>query len=109
MAYYHVNRMHAYFAKSFGFTALDTSPMPVAVYYGENLDNAYYVPWGNYIVLGGGDRYNVLSRDATVMYHEYTHGVTNRISPLGSVSEAAPLDEGYSDYFAATVSDDPRI
>lgn len=108
MAYYHVDRAHAFFKETFGFTALD-SPMAVGVYYGDQLDNAYYMPWANCIVLGDGDRYNVLSRDATVIIHEYTHGVTYALAKLGVGGETAALGEGYSDYFASSITGDPRV
>ncbi|MBI4869196.1 MAG: M36 family metallopeptidase [Candidatus Wallbacteria bacterium] len=107
-AYYHVDRAHDFFKARFGFDGLDT-PMAVGVYYGENLDNAYYVPWGNYIVLGDGGRYNVMSRDASVMLHEYTHAVTHKLAGFGVGGEAAALSEGTSDYFAASIGDDPRV
>ncbi|MBI4871646.1 MAG: M36 family metallopeptidase [Candidatus Riflebacteria bacterium] len=108
MAYFHVDRIHDFFKERFGFTALD-SPMAVGVYYGDRLDNAYYMPWANCIVLGDGDRYNVLSRDATVIWHEYTHAVTYALARFGVGGEAAALGEGYSDYFAASYAGDPRI
>lgn len=108
--YYHIQRVHHFLRDRFGYTGLDDAPLAAGTYYGEDLDNAYYVPWGHYVVFGGGgQRYNVLSRDATVVYHEYTHAMTNRVAGLGSVGAAALLSEGYSDYIAATITGDPRI
>ncbi|SHN45396.1 M36 family metallopeptidase [Cryptosporangium aurantiacum] len=48
--------------------------------------------------------------DATVVYHEFTHGLTNRLigGPANSVSLLAPqsagMGEGWSDYFACSIA-----
>jgi extracellular elastinolytic metalloproteinase len=48
--------------------------------------------------------------DATVVFHEYTHGVTNRLvgGPLNDHSLDAPqsagMGEGWSDYFACSIT-----
>lgn len=53
--------------------------------------------------------------DATVVYHEFTHGVTNRLvgGALNSRALEAPqsrgMGEGWSDYFACTITKQPVI
>lgn len=66
-----------------------------------------------YLVFQIGD---VVSRNAAledeVIYHEYTHYVTHLLGlPVDTTSaeETRALGEAYSDYFAATFTDDPRI
>jgi hypothetical protein len=46
-------------------------------------------------------------RIAGVVHHEYGHGVTDMLYRPFSASGA--MAEGFSDYFAATIADDPRI
>lgn len=104
--YYHLNRAHAYF-KRFGFDKLDR-PLLAAVHYGDGLDNAYWAPWAEAILIGDGERYNDLAQEEAVIYHEYAHAVVYQIVRLGG-AEGPALNEGQADYFAAALSSDPVI
>lgn len=107
MAYFHIDRIHEYFAK-FGFRGLDRA-MKVTVHYGTKYDNAYFSPQTGMIALGDGNKLNDLSKEETVMYHEYTHAVTNAIVSMPYSSESGAMNEAFSDYFSATMTDDPVI
>jgi Zn-dependent metalloprotease len=136
MLYYHVTRVHDYFHRTFGFMERDHS-LPAFAHVPEidpktsrvwgTLDNAYYSPVSDAIFFGDGTgvgnrgsgpekavkrNLNPTSRDADVIYHEYTHAVVASIVPyLNGVVKynvfGAALNEGYADYFACTINDDP--
>jgi Zn-dependent metalloprotease len=126
MAYYHVNRGHDYFRRTFGFTGRDDR-MHVFVHVPEidwkekkvlgAMDNAYFSPYFDSIFFGDGTGttrggLNPTSRDADVIYHEYTHAVMDRIVPDLSWERddfGGALQEAYSDYFACTINNDPDM
>ncbi|MEK6443845.1 M36 family metallopeptidase [Pseudonocardia sp. T1-2H] len=53
--------------------------------------------------------------DATVVFHEYTHGVTSRLvgGPINTLSltaaQSAGMSEGWSDFFACSITEEPVI
>ena len=53
------------------------------------------------------------ARSADIVYHEFTHAVSDSICQLGRGatrdSQARGLAEGFSDYFACSALDDPRF
>ncbi|HNY12115.1 MAG TPA: M36 family metallopeptidase [Candidatus Wallbacteria bacterium] len=106
-AYYHTNKIHDFF-KNFGFTGLDRA-MEVTVHYGDNYDNAFFSPMSGSISLGDGKQLNDLSKEESVIYHEYTHAVTNAMVQMPYKAESGAMNEGFSDYFACTVTDDPEV
>lgn len=106
MVYYHMNRMHEYFA-AMGFEKMN-APLLAAVHYGDFLDNAYYMSWANCLVFGDGHRYHPLSREEAVIYHEYAHAALAQIIAM-HFGEAGAMNEGQADYFAAALSGDPNI
>ncbi|TPW08855.1 MAG: matrix-associated zinc metalloprotease FibA, partial [bacterium] len=79
------------------------------VHVGDQYDNAYFSPWEGTLNFGDGNRLNDLAKDATVAYHEYTHAVTSDIVYLVYSGESGGLNEGYSDYFAGTLTEDPAV
>lgn len=105
-AYYHTNLAHDYFG-SFGFTALD-SPIKVIVHFGTQQDNAFYSPVEHVMGFGDGRRYYSFAKEESVIYHEYTHAVTDAIVKLDYESESGAINEAFSDYFAGSISDDPE-
>lgn len=107
MAYYHINSAHDFY-KGLGADEVVDKPINVAVHYGDDLDNAYYMPWAGFIVFGDGERYHPLSREDSVIRHEYAHAVVDRIKPMRGGNGAA-LNEAQADFFAATQTDDPKI
>ena len=106
MVYYHLQKIHAYFA-GIGFHDRD-KPMEATVHYGDAYDNAFYSPWADNLSFGDGNQLNDLSKEDTVMYHEYTHAVSGSICDL-SGEEGGAMNEGYSDYFACNLINDDKI
>ncbi|NLI79483.1 MAG: hypothetical protein GX442_23935 [Candidatus Riflebacteria bacterium] len=124
-AYHHLDRVHAFFA-GLG----DSTVCPVArawVHYGTNVDNAFYSPFEDRIRFGDGSRFNDFAQEEAgirfgdgsrfndfaqeeaVIYHEYAHAVLHRIVALEYAGEAGAINEGQADYFAASLSGEPRI
>jgi len=132
--YFHVNRVHDYFAGVHGLAGRDTA-MPAIVNFGvdggagwEVYDNAAFMPdatvgiygfgldtTGGAIVFGQGEKVDY-AYDASVIYHEYTHAVTGEDRLFGFTADeqgfnAQPfsMNEAFADYFAATILDDPLL
>ena len=106
MCYYHLDKIHNYFA-GIGFHDRD-KPIEATVHYGDAYDNAFYSPWADNLSFGDGNKLNDLSKEDTVMCHEYTHAVSGSITDL-SGEQGGAMNEGYSDYFACNLIDDPHI
>jgi len=88
------------------------TPMRIFVRDPGSPDNAYYSPDSGEVHFGlFGDRSS--ARCASVVTHELGHAVTDAICRLGRAfgrnSESRGLSEGFSDYFAASQLDDPRL
>lgn len=103
--YYHVNAVRDY-VKGIdpAFTGVDYE-MPGNVNLAQTC-NAYWDGYAVNFFLSGGGCANT-GQIADVIYHEYGHGVTQfayaPVSPDGS------MNEGFSDYLAATMTDQPLI
>ncbi len=109
--YYHVDHVHDFFkGLEPEFTALDF-PLPATVGYGTNYENAFWNGSGIYFGTGGGTFRN-FALFCDVIYHEYGHGVTDMIYPdwmLPYSGQPGAMDEGWSDYFACTITNEPLI
>lgn len=104
-AYYHVMVAHDYIRLiDPGFDLLDY-PMPITVNVNHTC-NAIWDGEGVSFYAAGGGCVNT-ARIADVVYHEYGHGITDLLYRPFSASGA--MAEGFSDYFAATIGNDPRI
>jgi len=105
--FYHVNIIHDYMkAIDPDFTDLDFS-MVCNVNLNETC-NAYYDPSQssiNFFMSGGGC--SNTGEIADVIYHEYGHGVSDYVYRPSSPSGAQ--HEGWSDYIAATITNQPLI
>ena len=113
MAYFHVDKVHVYFT-NLGFKASD-DPIQANVHVPDpetkdpDYDNAYFSPETHQIYFGHGKKMNDLAKESAVIYHEYTHSIIEHIRPEIEGAEGAALHEGYADYFACSITDDPLI
>ncbi len=132
--YFHVTRVHDYFAATHGVTGL-AAAMPAIVNFGadygqgfEVYDNAAFMPdatvgifgfeldtRGGAIVFGQGEAVDY-AYDASVIYHEYTHALTGEDRLFGYTADEQgfnpqpfSMNEAFADYFAATLLDDPVL
>ncbi|MCI0446830.1 M4 family metallopeptidase [bacterium] len=120
MAYYHINRVHDHW-RSVGFHGLDArAPVFVNIQtvQGAGWDNAQYLrssqfPKTGVFIFGAGQKFNNFGLDGDVYYHEYGHGVLDRIVPgmLESVESVYPLafHEGFADISACSVTGNSRM
>ena len=108
MVYHHLNIIHDYFKKEHGYKGLD-KVMEATVHYGTNYDNAFYSPWTGGFAFGDGNRLNDLAKEASVIYHEYTHAVTGQIVHMQYANESGAMNEGFSDYFGCLLTNDSKL
>ncbi|MCZ6681233.1 MAG: M36 family metallopeptidase, partial [Candidatus Poribacteria bacterium] len=124
--YFHIDRIHDYFKGRFNFTGRD-EPFRVIVRHpninprndrvlSSPLNNAFFSPITQSLGIGEGTGtasggLNNLARDADILYHEYTHGVVNRITRLGIRQDdfGGAMNEAYADYFPCSFFDDPDL
>ncbi len=115
MVFYHVNYIHDYH-KSFGFNGMDYQIK--ATVFSHSVDqnysgaNAYY--YNGTMEFGRGNAsygINDMARSADVIYHEYTHGVTDKVyenaGGLPYRDQSGAMNEAWSDYFACTQNGSP--
>jgi hypothetical protein len=109
--YYHTIVVHDYFKDlQPDFTAMDF-PLPATVAYNTNWENAMWNGSGMFFGEGGSTFRN-FALFCDVIYHEYTHGVTDMIYPPGMLpytGQPGAMNEGWSDYFACSITDEPLI
>jgi len=106
-AYHHVTRAHDFFS-GMGFNKLDFS-LWTTVHFRTKFDNAFYSPKERKMYFGDGDRFNDFAKEEAIIYHEYSHGMLNEIVELYYRKEAGAMHEGQADYFACSLSGEPRI
>jgi hypothetical protein len=114
--YYHVNVIHDFVQQRFAFDLLDFPVSAVAAVRNPldgspNYANAFWD--GNRIGFGNGaGRYQNFGLFADVIYHEYTHAITDYMyRPGGGLGGAlgGAIHEALSDYFACTLTDEPEV
>jgi hypothetical protein len=128
-AYYHSDRIAAYFRDTHDFIwdCCDASTvLDVVANYTESpgrpYNNAAYSPSScsrsecGTIILGQGPLRDY-AYDGDVVYHEYTHAVVDALANiagfdydhLGISYEPSAINEGTADYFSATLAGDPTV
>jgi hypothetical protein len=113
--YYFLMGARAYFYELVDQGLLQARPfasMVALVNDPESPNNAYYMPTTGQLRFGlFGPRSS--ARSAAIVIHEFGHAVTDAIAELGRSrirnTESRGLSERYSDYFAASKLDDPRL
>jgi Zn-dependent metalloprotease len=105
-AYYHALAAHAYIrALDPSFTGLDYR-VPCRVNITFAACNAYWDGKGLNLFATGAGCAN-MAAIADVVYHEYAHGITQHT--YGTLKPNPGMNEGFSDYFAASALNDPVI
>lgn len=113
-AFYHLSRAVQYFQGVLEGGLLDAAPfapIKAIVRDPQSPNNAFFVPSTGELLFGDfGTRPS--ARSAEIIFHEFAHAVSDAICRLGRAplnSLARALSEGYSDYFAASALNDPRV
>ncbi|GAB4269936.1 MAG: M4 family metallopeptidase [Candidatus Rifleibacteriota bacterium] len=106
--YNYINTIHDFYKNVLGHDKIDKS-IKAVVHKGTNYDNAYFSPWEQSFAFGDGSRFNDLAKEASVAYHEYSHYVLSTITYLAYSGESGAINEGQADYFACSVTNDPKL
>ena len=103
--YYHTNFIHDYYKRlDPRFVGLDY-PMGAYVDFDTNYPNAFWNGYGIYFGTGNAQLRN-LALFSDIIYHEYTHGVTDHIYPDGMLpyeDQSGAMNEAWSDYFPCSI------
>lgn len=106
--FFHLNQMRDYFMADINKSsaALLNTPLSAMVKLGPALANAFYNPDHGTLAFGNtGD----FALDPTVVRHEYTHYVMDRIYPIVNFGQAGAISEAMADYFAGSSLGVPDI
>ena len=113
-AFYHLRSALRYFGSLRGrrrFPSPPFRPIRAVVRDHTSPNNAFFRPLNNDLRFGDvGSR--PTARSADIIYHEFSHAISDVAARLGRApldSESRGLSEGYSDYFANSILDDPRF
>lgn len=102
-AYDSTGQIHTLFATGLDRDSIDGSgsPVTVTVHYGNDYDNAFWN--GEQLVFGDGDGsvFERFTKPPDVLYHEFTHGVTQYAAGLEYAGQSGALNESVSDCFAS--------
>lgn len=121
--YYAVEKVYQYFADlGFrGFTVnnpygkANNGQIAANVHTGTKYDNAFYSSGTGQIYFGDGsypgnsNGLRDLAKEVDVVAHEFGHAVIDEYHPGMFGSEGAALHEGYADYFACSLLNDPDL
>jgi len=109
--YYHTTYIHEYYeALDPPMTALDYA-VPARAGISHTPENAYWDGYGTNYGSGGMSTRN-FALFSNIIYHEYTHGITGWLyegTHFPYSGQPGAMNEAFSDYFACTQSDDPRV
>ena len=106
-AFYHVNEIHDYFIDHFNITSMNYQTKATLEYPG--FCNAFSDGIDIYLFgAGGGCEDTALS--SAIIYHEYTHGITEKIITIYFPywGETGNLNEAFSDYFGITINNNSK-
>ena len=105
MVYYNIDQAYRWIS-TIGFDipgllAFRADPHGILDTSGVGGDISYYSPSGNFCVFGEGGVDD--AEDAAVIWHEYEHAIQENIPPsMDYFGETAAIQEGSSDYWAAS-------
>ncbi len=102
--YYHINRVHDYFAGGLGYPF--DEPVKCYVLHKPLHVPARYVPLQRDIRFGISEDGINPALDACGIYREYAHAVLRDIMTLNDEYESAAVGEAYADYFSCSLLGD---
>ena len=107
--YYHANEFAGALPAK-GYAGLGYT-IPATVHYGTNYDNAFFDPYDHFLAFGDGDGviFRDLAKENDVIYHEFAHAVQDQLGMGYNNGETGAIQEGTSDYLAASFAGNPRI
>jgi len=99
MVYYHIDSAGRYI-QSMGYDIPGLWQIRADPHGANGEDNSYYMGSGNFCAFGEGGVDD--AEDAAVIWHEYAHAIQENIAGMTYTGETASLQEGCSDYWAAS-------
>ncbi len=108
--FYHLNKMHEYFANDVNRSSAApiSKPLVAMTHVGPNMGNAFYNPEFDNLMFGDLNTTapsDAFTEDATVPRHEYVHYLVEKIWPIQNFGQGGAISEGVADYFAASSLD----
>ncbi|RJQ19865.1 MAG: hypothetical protein C4560_05685 [Nitrospiraceae bacterium] len=85
------------------------------VHVGTRYDNAFYSPVTGMIYFGDGSYeyarsgFRDMAKEVDIVVHEFTHAVIDEYRPGIAGIDGGALHEGYADYFACSLMNEPEI
>jgi hypothetical protein len=107
--FYWLTQARKYVVEQLKFEAMGYQ-LAAYTHYGHDYDNAFFMPTLKTLSFGTGGKIlknTALSRD--VIIHEFGHAVTQEIYGTYASYEFNAMNEAFSDYLAAAVTNDPVI
>lgn len=104
--YYHINRIHDYFADSLRHSF--NKAIKCYVLHKPLHVPARYVPLQNDIRFGISSEGINPALDSGCIYSEYSRAVMHDLMPLHDEYESAAISQAYADYFSCSLLDDPQ-
>ena len=101
MVYYHIDSASRYL-HHLGFDIAGLKQLKADPHGVNGEDNSYYMGTGNFCAFGEGGVDD--AEDASVIWHEFAHAIQENIGGMEYIGETAALQEGCSDYWAASYS-----
>ncbi len=105
MAYHHITEAQRYI-RNLGFLSLNGRPQPVTVH-ATGEDASWFSLADKRIYLGDGGV--DAAEDADVILHEYAHALYDAVVGPCATAQSWALNEGFADYFAASLTGDACV
>lgn len=107
--YYWLEVGRDYVENDLNFKEID-SQLTAMANFGNELDNAFFHPLLKTLAFGQGKEYlKNTAHYRDIVLHEYGHAVTHWIYGIKTSYEFRAMNEAFSDYLAATITNDPLI
>lgn len=112
---YHASRIHDFYKNApFNYTGMDYQMQGTYNAVDQNGNPRNGAADGTNVFFGTQSG-QYWARSSDIVYHEYTHNVSYHIyggwigDPNNTALEGTAMDEGFSDYFACTINNDPIL
>lgn len=107
--YFYIDRAIHWFSDVTG--AQIAAPLEVKVHVGQNgkSNAAFYFKKKIFLGTGDGVIYQDMLKDPSVVIHECAHAFIEDLAGLPTQGEGGALNEGFADFFAASILDNPNV
>lgn len=108
-AYHYVEQSYRWFEAHLNFKMPEQISLETSVGYPEKTNTAFY--FRKIIRLGDGDDivFSKIPMDPSISVHESIHAIIDVVAHLPYEGEGGSLNEGFSDFFATHILDNPNL